>query len=176
MLDQLAVTTDNDGRCTLDGFTPAEILGLDVTARGQLVQCLPIDPDTGTVTLRPLGRLKVRVVADDPKAVRGWTITAWSRPAEPGYRGPYTTHWVRETTGEDGRVEFQPIAQGQVDWEIKAPEGTNYLVTKHPGRQSGRAKRKRWRSRSSALCGLKEPSSRNPAAHRFPASRSISTR
>ena len=132
MLDQLAVTTDNDGRCTLDGFTPAEILGLDVTARGQLVQCLPIDPDTGTVSLRPLGRLKVRVVADDPKAVRGWTITAWSRPVEPGYRGPYTTHWVRETTGEDGRVEFQPIAQGQVDWEIKAPEGTNYLVTRLP--------------------------------------------
>ncbi len=133
MLDQFAVTTDGDGRCKLDGFSPAEILGLDVTAKGQIVQCLPIEPESGTVTLRPLGRLKVRIMADDPKAVKGWDITAWSRPTEPGYRGPYSTHWVRETTGDDGRVEFPTIAEGQIDWKINAPEGSNYLVAKPPG-------------------------------------------
>jgi hypothetical protein len=132
MLDHLAATTDTDGRCTLDGFTPADILALDVTAEGQLVQCLPIDPDTGTVTLRPLGWLKARIVADDPKALRGWTITAWSRPTEPGYRGPYRTHRARETTGDDGRVAFPPLAEGQVDWAFKAPEGSNYLAAKAP--------------------------------------------
>ena len=72
-------------------------------------------------------------MADDPKALPGWEITARSRPTEPGYRGPYTTHWVRETTGEDGRIEFPPLANGQVVWEIKAPEGSNYLVDKQPG-------------------------------------------
>ncbi len=133
MLDQLAATTDSDGRCTLDGFAHADIFALDVTAEGQLVQCLPIDPDTGTVTLRPLGRLQARIVADDPKALRGWTITAWSRPTEPGYVGPYRTHWASETTGDDGRVAFPPLAEGQVDWEINAPEGANHLATKVPG-------------------------------------------
>lgn len=133
LLDRLATTTDADGRATLDGFAPADIFAIDVTAEGQIVQCLPIDPDTGTVTLRPLGRLKARIVADDPRALRGWRITARSRPTEPGYRGPYTTHWDRETTGDDGRVEFPPLAEGQVLWDIKAPEGSDYLVAKAPG-------------------------------------------
>lgn len=133
LLERLAATTDADGRATLDGFVPADISALDVTAEGQLVQCLPIDPDSGTVTLRPLGRLKARIVADDPKALRGWRITASSRSTEPGYRGPYTTHWARETTGDDGRVEFSPLAEGQVDWDIKAPVGSDYLVVKAPG-------------------------------------------
>ena len=133
MLDRLAATTDADGRATLDGFAPADIFAIDVTAPGQLVQCLPIDPETRTIALRPLGWLTARIVADDPKALRGWTITARSRPTEPGYRGPYTTHWVRESTGDDGRVAFPAIAEGQVLWEIKAPEGSNYLVLKQPG-------------------------------------------
>ncbi len=132
MLDRLAATTNADGRATLDGFAPADIFSLDVTAPGQLVQCLPIDAESGTVALRPLGRLTARIVADNPKVLKGWTITAWSRPTEPGYRGPYRTHWVRETTGDDGRVAFPPIAQGAVDWEFKAPEGSNYLVAKLP--------------------------------------------
>ncbi len=133
LLDRLVATTDADGRATLDGFAPADIFALDVTAEGQLVQCLPIDPDTGTVTLRPLGRLRARIVADDPKALRGWRITARSRPTEPGYRGPYTVHWVRKTTGDDGRVEFPTLAEGQVHWEIEAPAGSDYLVAKQPG-------------------------------------------
>ena len=103
-----------------------------MTISGQIVQCLPIDPETGIVALRPLGRLKVRVVADDPKAARGWTITANSRPTEPGYRGPYATHWSREVSGEDGRVEFPQLAEGQIFWEIKPPEGSTYLVVKEP--------------------------------------------
>ena len=131
MLDQLAAVTGADGKAALDGFTPKDIFAVDVTAKDQLVQCLPIDDDN-TIKLRPLGRLEVRIVADDPKAVRGWTITASSRPTEPGYRGPYTTHWYRETTGQDGRITFPPIAVGQVIWQIKPPEDSNDLVPKQP--------------------------------------------
>ena len=132
LLDRLAATTDADGRATIDGFAPDDILALDVTAPGQIVQCLPIDADAGTVALRPLGRLKARVVADDPKAARGWSIKAWSRPTEPGHKGPYTTHWVSEDTGDDGRAELPPIAAGQVVWEIRPPAGSNYLVVSEP--------------------------------------------
>jgi hypothetical protein len=132
LLDRLATTTDADGRVTLDGFAIADLSALDVTVEGQVVQSLPIDRDTGTVTLRPLGRLKARIVADDPKALPGWTITASSRPTEPGYQGPFRTHWARKTTGEDGQVEFPPLAEGQVLWEIKPPEGLSFLVEKQP--------------------------------------------
>jgi len=130
MLDRLAATTDADGRATLDGVAPADLFAIDVTVPGQIVQCLAADPETATITLRPLGRLKVRVVADDPRAARGWTITARSRPTESGYRGPYTTHWVREKTDADGRIDFPPLAAGQVLWEIT--EGSNYLAEKSP--------------------------------------------
>jgi hypothetical protein len=132
MLDRLAVTTGADGRATIDGLAPDDIFALDVTAPGQIVQCLPIDDDAGTVTLRALGRLKVKVVADDPKAARGWSIKAWSRPTEPGRKGPYTTHWVSEDTNADGRAELPPIAVGQVLWEIAPPAGSNYLVASEP--------------------------------------------
>ena len=132
MLDGLAVTTDADGRATLDGFAPADIFALRVTAPGQPLQSLPIDPDTGIVRLRPLGRLEVRLAGDEPKALGGWTITAASRPIEPGYRGPYTTHLIRRVTDDRGRAEYPHIAEGQVIWTIKAPEGSNDLVVKEP--------------------------------------------
>ena len=127
MLDRLAATTDTDGRATLDGLAAPDIGALDVTAPGQLVQCLQVDPETGSVSLRPLGRLKVRVVADDPKAARGWEIKAWSRPNEPNYRGP-SVQWVSETTGIDGRAEFPSVAAGGILWDIKPPEGSAYLM------------------------------------------------
>ena len=44
MIDRLAVTTDADGRATLDGVAPADVGSIDVTFDGQLVQCLPMGP------------------------------------------------------------------------------------------------------------------------------------
>ncbi len=132
MLDRLTATTDADGRATLDGVAPADVGAIDVTYDGQLVQCLPRDPDDGSATLRPLGRLKLRVTADDPKAVKGWEITVWSRPTEEGYQGPIT-HWRRETTGDDGRIDFGLMAEGRIySWRITPPEGSLYLAPKQP--------------------------------------------
>ncbi|MDR3621780.1 MAG: hypothetical protein P4L85_20675 [Paludisphaera borealis] len=132
LCDRLAATTDADGRATIDGVAPADVMWLDVTAEGQLVQYLPIDPDDGTVTLHPLGRLKVRIVADDPKVLKGWAIKAAPHSTEPGDRGPYTIHWHRETTGDDGRIDFPPLAAGWVTWTVTPPDGSSYLVAKEP--------------------------------------------
>lgn len=131
VLDRLVATTDADGRATLDGLAPADVLWVDVTYDGQLVQCLPRDPDDGSATLRPLGGLKVRLVADDPKVLKGWDVEVWSRPVEQNYQGP-TTQWRRETTGDDGRIAFGPMAEGVVTWRITPPKGSIYLVTKQP--------------------------------------------
>lgn len=132
LLDRLAATTGADGRATIDGLAPDDIFALEAKAPDQIIQWLPLDTDTGTVTLRPLGRLKVRIVADDSKVVRGWSIKAFSHPSEPGYKGPYTTHWVSEDTGADGRAELPQIATGQLMWEITPPAGSNYLVVREP--------------------------------------------
>ncbi len=132
MLDRLAVTTDADGLATLDGLSLADVFAADVTASDVFVQCLPVDSETKTITIRGRGRLKVHVVADDPRAARGWKITARCRPTEPDYRGPYTVHWFRKTTDDDGRVEYPAIAEGQILWEIKAPDGSPYLVDTLP--------------------------------------------
>ncbi len=133
LLDRLAVTTDGDGRATIDGLAPADLLALDVTAEGLIVQCLAIDPDTGDVTFRPVGNLRVRVTADDPRALPGWSITITPHPTEPGYRGPYAPHWSHETTGRDGRASFPPLAEGVILWGIKPPEGSAYLAQDVPG-------------------------------------------
>lgn len=132
MLDRLAATADADGRATLDGFTIEEIFGVDVTLESQITQFLAIDPDSGTITVRAVGRLKVRVVADDPKVVQGWKVVATMRPDEPGYKGPYTTQWADEITNAEGRADFPPLSEGQVLWQINPPEGSDYLVANQP--------------------------------------------
>ena len=128
LLDRLAVITDVDGLATVDGLSPADLFALDVTAEGAIVQCLAIDPDGKTITLRPTGTVRVKVVADDPAAVAGWKITVRPHPTEPGYQGPYYPHWSREVTGKDGRASFPPLAVGSIFWGVEPPEGSAYLA------------------------------------------------
>ncbi len=135
LLDRLAVTADAEGRVTLEGFDPAELQGADVAVEGQVDQFLPIDADEGTVTIRATGRLKVRVVADDPKAVQGWKVTVTIRPAEAGYRGPYATQWADEVTGADGRADYPPLVYGSLFWNIEPPAGSDYLAAKLPSQR-----------------------------------------
>ncbi len=132
LFGRLARTADAEGEVPIDGFALDEVAAVDVVVDGQIAQFLPLDVETRSIALRPLGRLQVRVTADDPKAVVGWAITASPRPTEPGYKGPYTTQWARETTGADGLAIFPPLAEGQVVWEVRSPRNSRYLVEKLP--------------------------------------------
>ena len=132
MLDRLTATTDADGLAKLNGFAPAEVPWFDVTVGDDLVQCLMPRAGSRTVALRPLGRLSVRLVADDPGAsLKGWKITVTSRPPEANYQGP-SIHWRRETTGDDGRIDFKPMAEGALTWKIEPPDNSDYVVSKQP--------------------------------------------
>ena len=146
LLDRLATTTDVDGLATVDGLAPADIVALDVTAEGAIVQCLAIDPDGKTITLRPTGTVRVKVTADDPAAVAGWKITVQPHPTEPGYLGPYSPHWSSEVTGKDGRASYPPLAAGSILWGVEPPEGSAYLAESPPARRSRRARRPRSKS------------------------------
>jgi protocatechuate 3,4-dioxygenase beta subunit len=132
LLDLLTTTSVDDGRATFEGVGREDVFSLDVTTKDQNIQSLPIDFEAPTVTLRPVGRLNVKVVADDPEAVKGWSITVWLHPTEPGYEGSYYAHWARRTTGDDGRASFPPLAKGQVVWRINPPKGSGYLVAAQP--------------------------------------------
>ncbi len=132
--DQIAVTTDAEGRAELEGLRPDEVAALDVTVEGLVTQChafAPTSPDEKTVRVRPVGQLVVRIVADDPNAVRGWTVTAWSAPDDPEYQGPHTS-WVKSTSDDLGRVNLRPIAAGWITWRIVPPANSLYRMASPP--------------------------------------------
>ena len=166
----LAVTTDADGRAH-DRRTVARSTSSPSTVTvpaAWLDQCLTLDPGSGTVALRPLGRRKVRVVADDPKAARGWSITATTQPTEPGYRGPSTQLGPRrDGRGRPGRPAADRPGprllgdQAARGLELPRGEGSGDDRTRrrdggcrdpHPPRRAGRGGPPR-RPRRGADCG-----------------------
>ncbi len=73
LADELAVTTDAEGRARLIDVDPA---GLDeLTAASAGLQRVPLPFGDPTATLARAGRVEGRVVADDPAAARGRAIT-----------------------------------------------------------------------------------------------------
>ena len=142
LLDRIATTTDADGRAVLDGFRPEDVFRVDVAIEGFVTQghsFTPPGPEEKTVSLRPVGRLSARFVADDPNAVRGWTLTACTTPDEPGYRG-CVDQLVRETSDEAGRVDLPAARRGADQLEGRAARGVALPRRDAAGRgRSGRA-------------------------------------
>ena len=128
--DRLAILTDAEGRGTIPGFEPGELTILEVTAAGLVSQGLPVlpaDPEPKVLTLRPIGRLLVRVTADDLSAIQGWKITATTTPANvAAYMGG--TSWVDGTTDPLGIADHRPLAAGKITWRIEAPAGSPYMA------------------------------------------------
>lgn len=151
LIEKLAVTTDALGRCTIDGFAQTDIEAVDVTARGQLVQCLPIDPVTGTVTLRPLGRLTVQVIADDPAALAGWKITLWSQATEPGESGPASTQWCKSPPGRTAVPASRRWPPAGSSGRSSPPPRRTTWSRSCRGRPSARRRPRPWRSRPCAV-------------------------
>ncbi len=135
LFDRLAVTTDLEGRATLDGVRPEDVAALDVTVAGYVTQRHAMtqpSPDPKVVAIRPVGRLVIRVVADDPNAVQGWRITTDTTPDE-AERYASSTSWVQTTTDPLGLAEPRPLAAGRITWKFQPPANSPYLAEDPPG-------------------------------------------
>ena len=177
MLDRLAATTDAEGRATLDGFAPADIFALDVTAPGQLVQCLPIDArqrDGRAPPGRPAQGPDRRRRPEGPAGLDDHGLVAADRAGLP--RSVYDPLGPRDDRRRrTGRVPEPRRGPGR-SGRSRLPRGRTISRSKCRQRRSGRARRRRLRSRSSAPSGSRGPLSRSRAGRRFRASRSIWTR
>lgn len=134
LFDLIARTTDADGRLVLDGFRPEDVFRVDVAIEGFVTQghsFTPPGPEDKTVSFRPVGGLSARFVADDPAAVRGWTVTAYTTPLETGGLG-WSTSWNRETSDEKGLIAFRPLAEGRISWKVEPPKGSPYIAVVPP--------------------------------------------
>ena len=133
--DRLAIITDAEGRGTVPGFEAGDFPVVDVTVAGLVTQGLPIpasNSEPKVVTLRPLGRLSVRVTADDLSALQSWKITAFTKPADvSGY--VEGTSWVRGTTDPLGIADYRPMAAGRISWKIEAPDNSLYMAADPTG-------------------------------------------
>ena len=134
LLDRIEAEADAEGRATLDGLRPEDVLWLDVKVKGLVDQAhaFPPSPESKTLQVRPVGTIAGRLVADDPAAVRGWTVAADSRPDEPNDGGP-GTNWADEKTDDRGRFRLDPLAAGRISFTLTPPKDSPYRAVSPPG-------------------------------------------
>ncbi len=128
--DRLALTTDAGGRGVIDGLAPEDLAIVDVAMTGMTTQgvaCGPASPEPKVITLRPEGRLVVRVTGTDPAAVAGWRITATSRPLNTG-NSMVGSSSVAATTDAGGVADFPALPAGSIFWTIEAPAGSPFVA------------------------------------------------
>jgi len=130
LVRRIAATADADGRATLPDIRPEDVDQVDVTAEGLVTQCLAIEPagpGEMTASIRPVGAIRVRIVSDNPDALRGWRTRAWTTPDDPGFRGP-STSWSSEDTDDLGLAQHRAIAVGRIALTVTPPAGSRYLA------------------------------------------------
>src|SRR5262249_39395009 len=119
---RLTGRTDAAGNVSLKDLTSADTGGITVTAAAFGSQTATLDVYTQkdhvagfppTFTLRPVGRLAVRLTAPDAAAVKGWALRVYShddrRPDTFVARGEATA-----TPDDAGRVEVPVLASGSL--------------------------------------------------------------
>ncbi len=126
---RLKTTTDDRGLATIEGVEPGQIGQFDVQAEGFGMQRhqVALDQAEKRVQLLPLGRVSMRVVSDDPKALAGWTVVALSHPVDAD-EFLHFTNAARGQSDAAGKIALDPLAAGRVELRIEPPEGSPFLV------------------------------------------------
>src|SRR5262249_43615476 len=124
-----AAATDSEGRTTITAFPPAEIEGVVVTSPrfGRQVGMFRQGVEgESTIRLRPVARATGRVVADDPAAVRGLSISIHSRRPEPN--GPEVYAEADAITDGRGGFEIPTIAAGELTASTRTRDSSPYFA------------------------------------------------
>jgi protocatechuate 3,4-dioxygenase beta subunit len=124
-----SATTDAGGRAVIDAFAPREVTNFEAKADGFGIQPrdeFPPTPGLKTITLRAVGRLEGRLIAEGPVDFKGWRVSADTRPSEPGQ---HTWPSGRGTSEVDpnGRYAIPEIAAGRLSFWIEWPDESPVL-------------------------------------------------
>lgn len=125
LAERLSVTTDRDGRCRISGTPNFPGVGVQIEAPGygrQQVAYASVADGQLTMKLLPVGRLSGRLVADDPKAVRGLKVNIMTRSETPGPGA--ATGRIDVTTDGDGRFEAAEAPAGRLLLNVEVPRGS----------------------------------------------------
>jgi protocatechuate 3,4-dioxygenase beta subunit len=129
------VTTDADGRAVIDAFASGEITQVEAQADEFGVQpryFSPISSGPKTIRLRPTGRVSGRLVADDPTAVRGWSIYASTMPDDDPTERNSWAGTAEVTTDAEGRFTLPSLAAGKLSLFFTPPDGCGYRLSPQP--------------------------------------------
>ncbi len=132
------VTTDAQGMAALPFVGADEVGVLAITSADYGVQnCSRMGPEAEewTVRLRRVGRVRGRVVADRPEAVRGVTVQLRSDGSSLLPEGMEIAGSAEVTTNDAGEFAVPAIAAGQLSVEIPRGEKPAYLAETIPSGQ-----------------------------------------
>lgn len=133
--DRFRTVTNSAGDAVLDGVGPDQITGLEIVAQGFGIQTVSFRTDAegkGTISLRPVGRLTVRVVADDPAAVRGVVVRATTFSLDSGDSGVGIGGRFEGTTDQEGRIVVSELAEGTSGLSVRVPADGQFLFVDRP--------------------------------------------
>jgi Carboxypeptidase regulatory-like domain len=121
----LAATTDADGKGQIGSCRAEDMDAVWVEAAGFGLQGSELgaaDEGVHVIKLQPVGRLRGRVQADDPSALRALEIRALTRPRASA--GPHFLGEGRATTDSEGRFEIPALAAGKLALNALPADGS----------------------------------------------------
>ena len=121
----LAATTNAQGKGQIKGCRAQDVDFVLIEAAGFGLQMSVLSADAGggqAITLKPVGRLTGRVLADDPSSARGLEVMARTLPQ--GTTRPLTSAEGHATTDAEGRFEIAAIAAGELALNVLLPDGS----------------------------------------------------
>jgi Carboxypeptidase regulatory-like domain len=122
LANQLALRTDQDGNVDVPylGENDSPMLTVDTVDLGiQLIQLQP--KNDKPFTLRPVGKVVGRVVADELAIARGIEITLGTQ-----FDGKDSAGSARTKTDAEGRFVVPALAEGSMSYMVALPPGSSY--------------------------------------------------
>jgi Carboxypeptidase regulatory-like domain len=141
LAERLAATTGPDGKGTIAGVAPADLVGVVLEARGlgrQLALATPVADGGFVFRVAPVGRLAGRIIVDDPNALQGLKLFLFTRPAAGGPDG--SSERVEAVPDPSGRFEVQELSIGNLFINVRVPENSTlkFITPRNMSIEAGR--------------------------------------
>ena len=122
----IAATTGPDGRVVLDAIAQDDLAYIETRSPEFGIQGRVHNPqgtEPALLTLRPVSTVKGRLVADDPKYLKGWKVLGWTNGGFSRMNARLTVGHAKESVDDEGRFTLGPIAVGSLILRLDPPDG-----------------------------------------------------